>query len=73
MLVDWGGMADGDGGWGLLGGRGRLDYPETIRGLSGNLGWQAWAGRPGLAKVVSVGPGLGWVGHPHQPFYRMRT
>ena len=41
-------MADGDCGWGLLGGLGRFDYPETIWKLSGNIGWRAWAGDGGL-------------------------
>ena len=51
-------MADGDGGWGLLGGPGRFDYLETIQGLSRNLGWQAWAGKGGLG--WSDLAGLGW-------------
>ena len=37
----------GDGGWGLLCGLGRFDYPENIRKLSGNLGWRARAGKGG--------------------------
>ena len=58
MLVITGGLGR-DGGWGLLGGLGRFDYPETIWGLSVHLGWQAWA------RVVWVGPvWLGWAG-PH--------
>ena len=51
-------MADGDGGWGLLGGLGRFDYLETIQKLSGNLGWRAWAGNGGLG--WSGLAGLGW-------------
>ena len=41
-------MSDGDGKGELLGGLGRLYYLETIRKLSGNPGWQAWAGKGGL-------------------------
>ena len=37
----------GDGEWGLLGGLGRFDYPETIRKLPGNLDWRARAGKGG--------------------------
>ena len=51
-------MADGDGGWGLLGGLGRFDYPEAIQGLSGNIGCQALAGKGGLG--WSDLAGLGW-------------
>ena len=51
-------MADGDGGWGLLGGLGRFYYPETIQKLSGNLGWRDWADKGGLG--WSGLTGLGW-------------
>ena len=56
--MDWDGTADGDGGWGLLGGLGRIAYPDTIRKLSGNLGWRAWAGKGGIG--WSGLAGLGW-------------
>ena len=43
---------------GASGGLGRFDYPETIQGLSRNLGWRARAGKGGLG--WSVLAGLGW-------------
>ena len=51
-------MADGDGGWGLLGGPGRFDYPETIRKPRlPSLGLQGWYGL-----VRSGWAGLGLTG-----------
>ena len=45
-------MADGDGGWGLLGGLGRFYYAEAIRKLRlAGLGWQGWPGLAGLRWV----------------------
>ena len=43
---------------GTAGGPGRFDYPESIWGLSENLGWQACAGKGGLG--WSDVAGLGW-------------